>query len=57
MHYRQTLPRRILSTALVLVLTLVARAAHAQNISLQWDPNPEADVAGYWVYVGNEPGS
>src|SRR5512132_499475 len=57
MHYRQTQTRRIVISALVLMVTLVARAAYAQNISLQWDPNTEADVAGYWVYVGNSPGS
>src|SRR5436190_3920760 len=56
MHYGQNLPRRILVSTLVLMLTLVARAAHAQNITLQWDPNTEADVAGYWVYIGNAAG-
>ena len=45
MHYRQTLLRRTLVSTLVLLVTLVARAAHAQSISLQWDPNTEADVA------------
>jgi len=57
MHYGQNLPRRILISAMVLMLTLVARASQAQNITLQWDPNTEADVAGYWVYIGNAPGS
>jgi len=57
MHYGQNLPRRILISAMVLMLTLVARASQAQNITLQWDPNTEADVAGYWVYIGTAPGS
>ena len=57
MHYGQNLPRRILVSTLVLMLSLVARAAHAQSITLQWDPNTEADVAGYWVYIGNAPGN
>ena len=57
MHYRQTLLRRTLVSTLVLLATFAARAAHAQSISLQWDPNTESDVAGYWVYVGNSPGS
>src|SRR4051812_35892339 len=57
MHYRQTPLHRTLVSTLVVLVTLVARAAHAQSISLQWDPNTESDVAGYWVYVGNSPGS
>src|SRR5436190_1996244 len=57
MHYGQNLARRILVSTLVLMLSLVARAAHAQNITLQWDPNTEADIAAYWVYIGNPPGN
>ena len=56
MHYGQNLPRRILVSTLVLMLTLVARTAQAQNVTLQWDPNTE-DVAGYWVYIGDAPGN
>ena len=57
MHHAQNLARRILVGTLLLMLALVARAAQAQNITLQWDPNAEADVAGYWVYIGNAPGN
>ena len=32
-------------------------AAQANSVSLVWDPNPEADLAGYKVYTGTSPGA
>src|ERR1044071_3930165 len=57
MHHRYTLLRRTVVSTFVLLFSLVAQAAQSQTISLQWDPNPETDVAGYWVYIGTSPGS
>jgi hypothetical protein len=31
--------------------------AHADSLTLAWDPNPEPDVNGYIVYIGNAPGA
>ena len=42
---------------LALVLGPCAGAAHADSLTLAWDPNPEPDVVGYVVYIGNAPGS
>ena len=44
--------------ALALLLALVAgvRAVAAESVSLEWDPNPEPEVVGYRVFIGNEPG-
>jgi hypothetical protein len=39
-----------------MAIALMARAAAAGSISLQWDPNLELDVAGYRVFVGDQPG-
>ena len=41
----------ILVTILFLILTF-AFTAMATDISLQWDPNTESDLAGYRVYQG-----
>jgi hypothetical protein len=41
--------------ALLLCGAGVSEAA-AGVLTLQWDPSPEASVAGYTVYVGTEPG-
>lgn len=36
-------------------LVLPPAKALAASVSLAWDPNPETDIAGYRVYVGNAP--
>ena len=40
-----------------LLLGFDPTAATAGSVSLTWDPNPEADLAGYKVYVGTASGS
>jgi PKD repeat protein len=40
------------SAAVALLLWLHPSAASAASVSLVWDPNPEADLAGYKVHVG-----
>ena len=55
-------PRRgaFLASSLLVALfgTLVAvGAAAAQSVTVEWDPNPEPDVAGYLVSVGLTPGA
>lgn len=42
--------------ATILFLLLLPTAAIAGNVSLQWDPNSESDLAGYKVYYGTSPG-
>src|SRR5262245_10812681 len=37
-------------------LLLSSEAAHAATLTLAWDPNPEPNVAGYWIEYGNQPG-
>ena len=50
--------KRILNVCLaaVLPLFLFAASAEAGSISLAWDPNTEADLAGYIVSYGTSPG-
>ena len=33
-----------------------AGIAHADTLTLAWDRNPEPEVNGYIVYIGNAPG-
>ncbi|HET6489254.1 MAG TPA: fibronectin type III domain-containing protein [Syntrophales bacterium] len=42
---------------LIFILCLLAPAAHAGEVTVAWDPNPEPDVAGYKIYYGTSPGS
>jgi hypothetical protein len=42
--------------ASIIVLAL-GRPAAAASISLEWDPNPEPDIAGYVVHYGNASGT
>ena len=37
-------------------LVCVPARAHAAVVTLAWDPNPEADLAGYIVLFGTQPG-
>jgi hypothetical protein len=55
MQHRQTFIRRVVTT-LLLAVTLGARVVSAGSISIQWDPNTEADVQGYRVYIGTKSG-
>ena len=41
---------------LTLLLMSVANVSFAKNVTLTWDANQEADVAGYNVYYGTSPG-
>lgn len=41
---------------LVFLSPLTARTALAEDITLEWDPNSEPDIAGYKVYYGLESG-
>jgi hypothetical protein len=50
----------VLSGLLVLllaVLSLLVRAAHAGEVTVAWDSNPEPEVAGYKIYYGTHSGS
>ena len=42
---------------LFFILSLLVSAAHAGEVTVAWDPNPEPDVAGYKIYYGTSPGS
>jgi hypothetical protein len=47
---------RRLVLALVLALVAGARTVAAETLGIQWDPNPEAEVIGYRVFIGSQPG-
>jgi hypothetical protein len=51
-----SLGRTVVALTLALLL-LSARSAQAAFIELAWDPNPEADIAGYMVFYGPTAGS
>ena len=42
---------------LLAILSLLVPAAHAGQVTVAWDPNPEPEVAGYKIYYGTSPGS
>ena len=42
---------------LLAILSLLVPAAHAGQVTVAWDPNPEPDVAGYKIYYGTNSGS
>jgi hypothetical protein len=42
---------------LFVILSLLVPAAHAGDVTVAWDPNPEPEVAGYKIYFGTTPGS
>jgi hypothetical protein len=42
--------------ALVASLFLFPAVAGAGDIAIEWDPVPDADLAGYVIYVGTDPG-
>ena len=42
---------------LLAVMSLLVPAAHAGQVTVAWDPNPEPEVAGYKIYYGTTSGS
>ena len=42
---------------LLAILSLLVPAAHAGQVTVAWDPNPEPEVAGYKIYYGNTAGN
>jgi hypothetical protein len=46
-----------LLTLLFVILSLLVPAAHAGDVTVAWDANPEPEVAGYKIYFGTTPGS
>src|SRR6187397_3695530 len=54
---RQLLCRRALAPVLLIFALLVSVVpSEAATVTLQWDPNPEPDVAGYIVSYGTASG-
>ena len=41
------------ATIFIILLLALAFTAHASDVTLQWDANTEADLAGYRVYQGS----
>ena len=48
---------RWITYSLAFLLTVTARSAAADTLTLMWDPSPDSNVAGYLVYVGTQSGS
>lgn len=48
---------RWITYSLALLLTMTARSAAADTLTLLWDPSPDSNVAGYLVYVGTQSGA
>jgi hypothetical protein len=42
---------------LLAILSLLVPGAHAGQVNVAWDPNPEPEVAGYKIYYGTSPGN
>lgn len=47
--------RIVMACAMVLAL-FSPTALRAESLTVAWDPNPERDVVGYYVYIGTSPG-
>lgn len=56
MRPRANTHRRRVTYALAFFLTMAARSAAADTLTLMWDPSPDSSVAGYLVYVGTQSG-
>jgi hypothetical protein len=41
----------------ILIASVIGSIAHAEVVSLEWDPNSEPDLAGYNMYRSNQSGS
>ena len=48
--------RRIAGAFVFLMTVAAAHSAAADTLTLRWDPSPDANVAGYVVYVGTQSG-
>ena len=48
---------RWITYALAFLLTMAARSAAADTLTLMWDRSPDLNVAGYLVYVGTQSGN
>ncbi len=59
MHLSNLWTRRTLPALACLLITSVlgTLSARAESVVLEWDPNPERDLAGYKVYTGLTAGS
>lgn len=57
MRPRVNARRRGLTYALAFLLTMTARSAAADTLTLMWDRSPDSNVAGYLVYVGTQSGN
>jgi hypothetical protein len=44
-------------TILVALLLLTARAASAESVIIEWNANTEANLAGYFIHVGEQSGA
>jgi len=42
---------------LAAILSMLVPAAHAGQVTVAWDPNPEPEVAGYKIYYGTTAGN
>jgi PA14 domain/Putative Ig domain/Glucodextranase, domain B len=49
--------RTLVAVFAALLVTLAARSAAADTITLAWDPNADDTVVGYYVHVGTSSGS
>lgn len=47
----------IVASFLLLLIPLGVQHAHGASLTLAWDPNPDANLAGYKVYYGTASGS
>lgn len=56
MRPRVNTRRRWVTYALAFFLTMAARSAAADTLTVMWDPSPDSSVAGYLVYVGTQSG-
>jgi hypothetical protein len=54
---KHTCPKIVAPLFTILAALVLAQPASADTIGLMWDPNPESQVAGYIVHVGQQPGT
>ena len=57
MRPRVNARRRWITYALAFLLTMTARSAAADTLTLMWDRSADLNVAGYLVYVGTQSGN
>src|SRR5687767_8507370 len=56
MEPRVNARRRWITYSIAFLLTMTARSAAADTLTLMWDRSPDSNVAGYLVYVGTQSG-